>query len=87
MRNRFLAAPLVTLMINQAPVDINAVTSTCESIAKMAAVLPGMGQPDVFYPETFAGKYDTIETITAVETKGPPSELPSFVQTMASRLN
>jgi len=85
--SRVLAAPLIALSITQAPVDINAATSTRESIAKMAAVLPGMGQPDVFYPQTFAGTYITIETITAVETKVPPSELPSFVQTMSKRLN
>ena len=85
--SRVLAAPLIALSITQAPVDINAATSTRESIAKMAAALPGMGQPDVFYPQTFSGKYITIETLTAVETKVPPSELPSFVQAMEKRLN
>ena len=44
-----------------------------ETIAKGAATLPGMGQPDVYYPDSWEGSWTVIQTYTDIVEKQPTS--------------
>lgn len=41
-------------------------TTFRETIAKSVAVLPGMGQPDVYYPKEFAGSWDVDQKYSEI---------------------
>ena len=40
-----------------------------EQIAENAAKIPGFGQPDVFYPSSWAGKWDVTQTYSVITEK------------------
>ena len=44
-----------------------------ESIAKGAATLPGIGQPDIYYPESWEGSWAVTQTYTDVMEQRPTS--------------
>jgi len=37
-----------------------------EGVAQIAAKIPGYGQPDIFYPESFIGSWNVIRTLSSV---------------------
>ncbi len=55
-------------------------TTFRETIAKTVAVLPGMGQPDVYYPSDFAGSWEVDQTYTEIAEKQPTTRFLSTLQ-------
>lgn len=53
-----------------------------ESIASAASILPGMGQPDIYYPESFAGRWSTNRNITQIDGSKEAPSLAIFSSSM-----
>ena len=49
---------------------------------KGAATIPGMGQPDVYYPESWEGKWTVIQTYTDIVEKQPTSMYINLILTL-----
>ena len=47
------------------PANANAAQTTGEAVRRSAANLPGYGQPDVFYPPSFAGKWRATRVVVS----------------------
>ena len=56
-----------------------------ESIAKAAALLPGMGQPDVYYPSALQGLWRMTQTYSDVAEKEPTTRFVGLLQQLRSK--
>ena len=62
--------------------DLSLAESVIENLSKAAASLPGYGQPDCFYPDSFLGTWDvTREVVGVVAPAGDAAvECPQVLQ-------
>ena len=51
-----------------------------EQIRQMAAILPNIGQPDVYYPDLYEGEWEVEQEVTGVVEKRKVLEKPLIVQ-------
>lgn len=87
-RTAVLSLSLIFQFTNLSPLDV-AIADTIpagsdivgEQIRKAAAILPGLGKPDIYYPSQYQGQWEMEQTITGIVSSSPPTTpVPSLIQ-------